>query len=294
MKHRNSSGNWPLWLLIASVCMMLALVPRELAIRYGFDKTISNVVMLSSIGILIFLYAILVEALVPMFNKIFHMMGFRPKAKTDQPSASRTDNSVHKENNLVIDYATARDNTLKKQEVRIIAIEEKVIHYVAEVMSPYVTKEALSQLIENVINFFHMSFKPEFNSSVAIKVSDALSTTDLMHFGWNIAKPFRKPCAHTALFLKQVFADTFRNTELETIEKKLRLNPLQGVIKINKDICGDCQSDVKSHTDDAPKPKSRPDSKHPEAKRVALADMLQEDITIGCMVDDLDDEGVVA
>lgn len=242
MRNNKHSGNWHLWLLIASVCMMLALVPRELAIRHGFDKTISNVVMISSFGILIFLYAILVEALIPLFDKLLHMMGFRHSVK--KKDAQPTNNSKSHDKKLVIDYASTREATLKRQENRIIALEESVIRYVAEIMAPFVSKDALAQLIENVINFIHMNFKPDFDSSVVVKVSTSLTTTDLMHFGWNIAKPFRKPCAHTALFLKQVFAETFRNTEPETIEKKLRLNPLQGNIKINKDICGNCQSDA--------------------------------------------------
>ena len=277
MSNKHKPGNWPLWLLIASTCMMLALVPRELAIRYGFDKTVSNVIMISAFGILIFLYAMLVEALIPLFDRIFHKMGFRPKTKENSPTVGG-DN--HSDSSLVIDYAKERDKTLKKQEERILAIEEKVIRYVAEAMSPYITKDGLNQLIENIINFIHMSFKPDFSDSCSVKVSAALSTTDLMHFGWNIAKPFRKPCAHTALFLKQVFAETFRNTEPETIEKKLRLNPLHGNIKINKDICGNCQSDVKSHTDETIKSESSSDSKQYDAKRVALADMLQEEIPL--------------
>ena len=293
MSNKHKPGNWPLWLLIASTCMMLALVPRELAIRYGFDKTVSNVIMISAFGIFIFLYAMLVEALIPLFDRIFHKMGFRPKTKENSPPAceDKTNNS-----SLVIDYVTERDKTLKKQEARIMAIEEKVMRYVAETMSPYISMEGLNQLIENIINFIHMSFKPDFSDSCSVKVSAALSTTDLMHFGWNIAKPFRKPCAHTALFLKQVFAETFRNTEPETIEKKLRLNPLQGNIKINKDICGNCQSDVKSHTDETIKSESNPCSKQSDAKRVALADMLQEEIPLLVCSgeDDLIDEEEVA
>lgn len=277
MSNKYRSGNWPLWLLIASTCMMLALVPRELAIRYGFDKTVSNVIMISAFGIFIFLYAMLVEALIPLFDRIFHKMGFRPKTKENSPPIN---NDRPENSSLVIDYATERDKTLKKQEARIMAIEERVMKYVAETMSPYISKDGLSQLIENIINFIHMSFKPDFSESCSVKVSAALTTTDLMHFGWNIAKPFRKPCAHTALFLKQVFAETFRNTEPETIEKKLRLNPHQGNIKINKDICGNCQSDVKSNTDDTTKSDSIPYGKQSDAKRVALADMLQEDIPL--------------
>ncbi len=158
-------------------------------------------------------------------------MGFKAKTKIESTKAKNNDN-------LVINYATTRDKTLKKQEQRILAIEKKVITYVGDVMSPYLSKGDLSILIENAINFIHLNFAPNFDASASVKTSRVLTTADLMHFGWNIAKPFRKSGAHTALFLKQVFADAFRNTELQTIERKLRNNPMAGTIKINPDICG--------------------------------------------------------
>ena len=168
---------------------------------------------------------------------------------------------------------------LKKHKQRILAIEKKVITYVGDVMSPHLSKKDLSLLIENVINFIHLNFAPNFDASLSVKTTRTLTTADLMHFGWNIAKPFRKSGSHTALFLKQVFADAFRNTELQTIERKLRNNPMKGTIKINADICGNKQSDVREQAENQAStkaPKVKP--KTLSAKECALADMADEDV----------------
>lgn len=119
---------------------------------------------------------------------------------------------------------------------RYMDLEGRVIRYAGDTMSSYITDSALSKLVELCCESFQMKLAPDFQESDALKVSDELSTMDLMHFGWNIAKPFRKPCGHTALFLKQVFPDVFRNTEVFTIEKKLCLSPMQGRIKINRNV----------------------------------------------------------
>lgn len=180
-----SKDNWALWLLMASVFMMMALAAREVAVEKGFESLYANVIFVSTFSILIALYAIIIDILTPIFDWAFKRMGFKAKTKIESTKAKNNDD-------LVIDYATTRDKTLKKQEQRIFAIEKKVITYVGDVMSPYLSKHDLSILIENVINFIHLNFAPNFDSSASVKISRVLTTADLMHFGWNIAKPFRK------------------------------------------------------------------------------------------------------
>lgn len=267
-----SKNNWALWLLMASVFMMMALAAREVAVEKGFEPLYVNVVFVSTFSILIALYAIIIDILTPILDWAFKRMGFKAKTKIESTKAKNNDN-------LVINYATTRDKTLKKQEQRILAIEKKVITYVGDVMSPYLSKGDLSILIENVINFIHLNFAPNFDASASVKTSRVLTTADLMHFGWNIAKPFRKSGAHTALFLKQVFADAFRNTELQTIERKLRNNPMAGTIKINPDICGCKGSEgVQKEGNRATSKNQKSKSQSVSAKESALADMADEDV----------------
>lgn len=267
-----SKSNWALWLLMASVFMMMALAAREMAVEKGFEPLYANIVFVSTFSILIALYAIIIDILTPIFDWAFKKWGFTANTKKEPTKAKNNDN-------LVIDYATTRDKTLKKQEQRILAIEKKVITYVGDVMSPYLSKQDLTILIENVINFIHLNFAPNFDASAAVKTNRVLTTADLMHFGWNIAKPFRKSGAHTALFLKQVFADAFRNTEVQTIERKLRNNPMAGTIKINPDICGNKQSGgKKERVETQASTSQKHKSEAVSAKECALADMVDDDV----------------
>ena len=123
---------------------------------------------------------------------------------------------------IVIDYEGRREQAKKRQEDRAYEKEANVILYVGYIMSPFVEKNVVEKIIDAVTEFIHTSGVPEFPKEAAIRLPDELSTTDMMHFGWNIAKPFKKYNLHTAHFLKQVFADTFRDVEVCTIERKLK------------------------------------------------------------------------
>ena len=103
-------------------------------------------------------------------------------------------------------------------------------------MSPFVDKDVVEKIIDAVTEFIHSKDVPDFSEDMAIQLPYELTTSDMMHFGWNIAKPFKKLNLHTAHFLKQVFPYTFREVEVCTIERKLTCNGTQGKIKINKDV----------------------------------------------------------
>ena len=265
------SENWQLWILMASIFLALSAGARKIAIDLQWSEFNANILFIVSFIALSIVYLVFhelsVKLLQPLFDKLFRKFGFKP----------RRDNEP-KDDRIIIDYGATREERIRKQEKRYMDLEGRVIRYVGDTMSPYMSDVTLSKLVELCCEFFHMKLAPDFQESDALKISDELSTMDLMHFGWNIAKPFRKPCGHTALFLKQVFPDVFRNTEVFTIEKKLCLSPMQGKIKINRnvDMYGMTEPDavasvnaLKTTKKDKPKTKS-------SAKQAAFADMLEE------------------
>ena len=206
-------------------------------------------------------------------------MGFKPRTE-----------EVKRDDMIVINYGTTREQKKRKQEERVIALESKVVKYIGEIMSPYTTGQQLSKLIELSCEFIHMKLAPDFQESDAITVSDELSTTDLMHYGWNIAKPFGKPCGHTALFLKQIFPVAFRNTEVYTIEKKLRHNPMQGRIKIDKTIAmpkANIESQHQPEVEKSVYKAKRVKPKGMTAQEAAIADMLEDGYPDVCDLNDL-------
>ena len=137
---------------------------------------------------------------------------------------------------IVIDYEGRREEAKKRQEDRAYEKEANVILYVGYTMSPFVDKDVVEKIINIVTEFIHTSGVPDFSEDMAIRLPAELTTSDMMHFGWNIAKPFNKYNLHTAHFLKQAFPYTFKDVEVCTIERKLTCNGTQGRIKIDKNV----------------------------------------------------------
>lgn len=251
------SAKWFLWVIVGCVAMLIAASVRNIVLQYGYGEINGIIAFVAVFGFSIACYAIIVEGLFILFDRIFK-----------QTSSS---------NNIVIDYEAKRESTITENESRRMAIEQKTISYIIDTMTPYLAKEDIALLIDNVAEFWHSTFRPEFPESKSV-CPNGLTTTDLMHFGWNIARPFQKSGAHTAVFLKSVFADTFRNTEVHTIERKLRSNPNVGNITIDTGLCG-CRSVRKTE-------RRKDKTATPNAKDVALADMMNDDYIGNSLIDD--------
>lgn len=269
------SENWQLWILMALVFLALAAGARKTALDLEWSEFNANILFIVSFAAISVFYLIFHELFVklalPLLDRLFKKLGFKP----------RIDSKDTVEDRIVIDYGTTRGEKIRKQEKRYMELESRVIKYIGDTMAHYMSEDALLKLIDRACEFFHMKLVPDFQQSDSVTVSDELSTIDLMHFGWNIAKPFRKPCAHTALFLKQIFPDVFRNTEVFTIEKKLRLSPMQGKIKINRNIgVYDVTEPKTIKSEEKPFKASVRQLKQGDksAKQAALADMLEDGI----------------
>lgn len=215
---------------MALVFLALAAGARKTALDLEWSEFNANILFIVSFAAISIFYLIFhelfVKLAIPLLDKLFKKLGFKPRMESGDAIDDR----------IIIDYGTTRGEKIRKQEKRYMELESRVIKYIGDTMAHYMSEAALSKLIDRACEFFHMKLIPDFQQSDSVIVSDELSTMDLMHLGWNIAKPFRKPCAHTALFLKQIFPEVFRNTEVFTIEKKLCLLPMQGKIKINRNV----------------------------------------------------------
>jgi hypothetical protein len=82
--------------------------------------------------------------------------------------------------------------------------------------------------------------RKEFRNVSPLKEGNQLSTTDILHFGWNIWNHFRQfkvgKQEDMAAFLKVLFSHTLREVEIESIKKHLKDDELKGIIKIKEDI----------------------------------------------------------
>lgn len=293
MKNGHLPDHWQIWLWIGIAALILAAVARQYAIDIrGMSGFNANLIFLGVFVVFALLYLAFQEfisrtlgtALVKCFEKLFKWLGFKqrepdniepvsiPKGITDVPPApiqqpqspitpeTTPQNGIVKietptPKKIVIDYEGRREEAKKRQEDRAYEKEANVILYVGYTMSPFVDKEVVEKIINIVTEFIHTSGVPDFSEDMAIRLPAELTTSDMMHFGWNIAKPFNKYNLHTAHFLKQAFPYTFKDVEVCTIERKLTCNGTQGRIKIDKNVGNfkipDENAEVETPTDKA-------------------------------------------
>ena len=276
MKNGHLPDHWQIWLWIGIAALILAAVARQYAIDIrGMSGFNANLIFLGVFVVFALLYLAFQEfisrtlgtALVKCFEKLFKWLGFKqrepekiepvsiPEEITDAPPApapiqqpqpsitteTEPQNGMVKietpiPKKIVIDYEGRREEAKKRQEDRAYEKEANVILYVGYTMSPFVDKDVVEKIINIVTEFIHTSGVPDFSEDMAIRLPAELTTSDMMHFGWNIAKPFNKYNLHTAHFLKQAFPYTFKDVEVCTIERKLTCNGTQGRIKIDKNV----------------------------------------------------------
>ena len=295
MKNGHLPDHWQIWLWIGIAALILAAVARQYAIDIrGMSGFNANLIFLGVFVVFALLYLAFQEflshtlgtALVKCLEKMFKWLGIKQRepeniepvsipdvisetapapASIQQPQPAITTETAPQNGivkietptpkKIVIDYEGRREEAKKRQEDRAYEKEANVILYVGYTMSPFVDKDVVEKIINIVTEFIHTSGVPDFSEDMAIRLPAELTTSDMMHFGWNIAKPFNKYNLHTAHFLKKAFPYTFKDVEVCTIERKLTCNGTQGRIKIDKNVGNfkipDENAEVETPTDKA-------------------------------------------
>lgn len=111
---------------------------------------------------------------------------------------------------------------------------EVITSYTQRTLAAYMTEEELTKLCEQITRYLSSEWSIE--TSQDIKVSSHLKSIDLMHFGWNISRPFGKKREDIAFFLKYTFAHTLRDVEVSSIQRKLTNTEGKYLISLCKDI----------------------------------------------------------
>lgn len=122
-----------------------------------------------------------------------------------------------------------QDEIRKKREVLEVAIQ-----YTRTTFAPFADDQNINCLCEYIIQY---STGTELKNVEPVRVKE-LTTYDLCHFGWNIWNHFRpireNKQEDIAVFLKIVFAQSFKETDVETIRKKLTFNEGKCKIELKK------------------------------------------------------------
>lgn len=117
------------------------------------------------------------------------------------------------------EYKQTAQQKIQQEQAEVL---ENVLTYTVQELALYLTESELQQLCEH-IRFFQYATENEYKQiKIPIAVDATLKSIDLMHFGWNIGNQFKKTGIETATFIKRVFAERLKESEISTIKRKLR------------------------------------------------------------------------
>lgn len=151
----------------------------------------------------------------------------------EEATPSTTNNTSIEESNQPSEYEIFRANAMAEKERASQEKLDKVLSYTKNNLILYLSETDLNRLCGYITEYYLSDSLPKVEQ---IKVDAQLKTIDIMHFGWNIGKAFGKPRLQTATFIKRVFAHTFRDSEISTIERKMSHTESECRIKLDKKI----------------------------------------------------------
>ncbi|MBS5978704.1 MAG: hypothetical protein KIB51_03060 [Dysgonomonas mossii] len=238
-----------LYVIIACVALIIATLARMSAVLMGFDGFTAFMVFIIVFAILAIVYlsihAVLQNLMLPWIgNGLAKIPYFRNKIEQRQTpiiEEQEEDNIVVDDENDVVNIEPGQTISLKdirsEQQQNIDKeLEEKLnvaLSYTRKSFALYLSDEDLEVLCRNVRVYMN---KLEETELKPVKVKE-LSALDLRHFGWNIWNYFKpRNQIDIANFLKIVFPDIFRETEVESIKRHLKDDELKGLIKITENV----------------------------------------------------------
>lgn len=218
--------------LVFSANVIVGAMARQMVLHRGLNAFNGYVAFGICILMLTVIYVNLQElfkkTLSPFFETLFMKFpNYGKKGKVEIEDKETTEEeSWTKETDTnpppSMDYAQIRLSAMKAKEQ---AEQEKlatVLTYTRESFAPYMKEEDLNILCEYICLFHADKDIPK--NARTVKVDSAIRTIDLMHFGWNIGYQFSKSGIQIATFIKRVFAEALKESEISTLKSKLRLD----------------------------------------------------------------------
>ena len=151
----------------------------------------------------------------------------------EEATPSTINNISIEESNQPTEYEIFRANAMAEKERASQEKLDKVLAYTKQNLVLYLSETDLNRLCGYITEYYLSDTMPKVEQ---IKVDAQLKTIDIMHFGWNIGKAFGKPRLQTATFIKRVFAQTLRDSEISTIERKMSHTESECKIKLDRKI----------------------------------------------------------
>ncbi|MFC6269431.1 mobilization protein [Frigoriflavimonas asaccharolytica] len=202
-------------------CLAVGAVVRIASLDKGVDSYTANIIFwcVSILGIISYALIVLIldgiiknKKIIPLKNKV------KNSAEVFKPVENLE--NIKKEQQKIIDQ--------NEQDKKDIAIK-----YIHNHFALYTSEEDLKLLCNYVVLY---SEKNKVDNIKPIKI-EKLSNLDLYHFGWNIWKHFNvRNQFETAVFLKNIFSESLKEVEPESIKRHLKDDEMKGIITIKESL----------------------------------------------------------
>ncbi len=225
-----------LYVIVACVALSIATLARVFTVSIGFDGFTAFMVFIVVLAIQAVVYlsihVVLQNTMLPWIGAwLSKIPYFRKKIENRQVSmiAKETFSDAPEQIPLEDIRNEQQQNRTKKQEDKL----NIALNYTRKSFALYLSDEHLDVLCRNVQVYINELDVKELKP---VRVKE-LTAIDLRHFGWNIwnySKPRNQ--MDMALFLKVVFPDIFKETEVDSIKRHLKDDELKGVVKIQEEL----------------------------------------------------------
>lgn len=164
--------------------------------------------------------------------------------KSGQETQNDTKNDTKKGTDEIIEhsysyldkYAMLQENIEKENIKRKVLIMEAIREYVTYTVAPYLKKEDVLILLEN-INCMAIGHTSSYKS-IRSDLNNPLRSPDLRHLAWNIGERLGISNRERAIFIKASFPFELRDATVEYLERNLR-DIIQASIPIDRPAKGD-------------------------------------------------------
>ena len=209
------------YLPVIFACALLGALARITSLDKGVDNYTANIIFWSVSALAVILYALIVLFLDGIIKnkKILPIKNSSKNADEDFTPVGNLEN-IKQEQQSIIDQ-----NEQGKKDI--------AIKYTQKQFALYASEDDLKSLCNYVVLY---SEKNKLDNIKPIKI-EKLSNLDLYHFGWNIWKHFNvRNQFETAVFLKNIFSESLKEVEPESIKRHLKDDEMKGIITIKESL----------------------------------------------------------
>ena len=148
--------------------------------------------------------------------------------------------NANNSNGFLSNLSDAYEKSLKehneKNAERKKLIFEEVTKYCFYILAPFLSKEDISILLENINHM--IAGNTDLYKQIRSNADNPLKSSDIRHLGYNIKSRLNVSKREISIFLKKTFPYELRDASIETIERNLR-DTVSSTIKIDIPDDGD-------------------------------------------------------